>query len=161
MGFHPTPETIIHSSLSSKGIAYNRGKKMQVQVDRQHVLTKKEKAVMRVIYQEADKQNGSCLLTPIEIFEKLPLDLPFEEDELDTTLRNLEIDDYFDITRSDKKGELVYCINMQKKGLQFARVERAFKSNLVFKILLTLGLSVVTALIGVGIRQLVALLLGQ
>ena len=125
---------------------------MQVQVDRQHVLTKKEKAVMRVIYQEADKQNGSCLITPIEIFEKLPLDLPFEEDE---------IDDYFDITRSDKKGELVYCINMQKKGLQFARVERAFKSNLVFKILLTLGLSVVTALIGVGIRQLVAFLLGQ
>ena len=39
--------------------------------------------------------------------------------------------------------------------------ERAFKSNLVFKILLTLGLSVVTALIGVGIRQLVAFLLGQ
>lgn len=49
---------------------------MQVQVDRQHVLTKKEKAVMRVIYQEADKQNGSCLITPIEIFEKLPLDCP-------------------------------------------------------------------------------------
>lgn len=55
----------------------------------------------------------------------------------------------------------MYCINMQKKGLQFARVERAFKSNLLFKILLTLGLSVVTALIGVGIRQLVAFLLGQ
>ena len=32
---------------------------MQVQVDSQHVLTKKEKAVMRVIYQEADNQNGS------------------------------------------------------------------------------------------------------
>ena len=96
---------------------------VNMQVERQHVLTKKEKAVMRVIYQEAEKQNGSCLLTPIDIFEKIPLDLDFEEDELDTTLRNLEIDDYFDITRSDKKGELVYCINMQKKGLQFARVE--------------------------------------
>lgn len=134
---------------------------VNMQVERQHVLTKKEKAVMRVIYQEAEKQNGSCLLTPIDIFEKIPLDLDFEEDELDTTLRNLEIDDYFDITRSDKKGELVYCINMQKKGLQFARVERAFKSNLTFKILLTLGLSVVTALIGVGIRMLVAKLMGQ
>lgn len=134
---------------------------VNMQVERQHVLTKKEKAVMRVIYQEAEKQNGSCLLTPIDIFEKIPLDLDFEEDELDTTLRNLEIDDYFDITRSDKKGELVYCINMQKKGLQFARVERAFKSNLTFKILLTLGLSVVTALIGVGIRMLVAKIMGQ
>lgn len=60
--------------------------------------------------------------------------------------------------RSDKKGELVYCINMQKKGLQFARVEHAFKSNLALKIALTLGLSVVTALIGVGIRALVKLI---
>lgn len=90
---------------------------MQVQVDRQHVLTKKEKAVMRVIYQEADKQNGSCLITPIEIFEKLPLDLPFEEDELDTTLRNLEIDDYFDITRSDKKRRTRVLHQHAKEGL--------------------------------------------
>lgn len=133
---------------------------MQVQVDRQHVLTKKEKAVMRVVYQEADKQDGSCLLTPIDILEKIPLDIEFDENELDGVLKNLEIDEYFDVTRSDKRGELVYCINMQKKGLQFARVERAFKSNLTFKILLTLGLSVVTALIGVGIRQLVAYLMG-
>lgn len=133
---------------------------MQVQVERQHVLNKKEKAVMRVIYQEADRQGGSCLLMPIDILEKLPLDLDFEESELDVTLKNLELDEYFDLTRSDKKGELVYCINMQKKGMQFARVERAFRSNLAFKILLTLGLSVVTALIGVGIRQLVAYLMG-
>lgn len=138
-----------------------RSAEMQVQVDRQHVLTKKEKAVMRVIYQEADKQDGSCLLMPIDILEKLPLDIDFEESELDVTLKNLELDEYFDVTRSDKKGELVYCINMQKKGMQFARVERAFKSNLTFKILLTLGLSVVTALIGVGIRQLVAYLMGS
>lgn len=125
-----------------------------VQIDRQHVLTKKEKAVMRIVYQEAERQNGSCLLSPIDILEKIPLDIPFEENELDQTLRNLEIDEYFDVIRSDKKGELVYCINMQKKGLQFARVEHAFKSNLA----LTLGLSVVTALIGVGIRALVKLI---
>ena len=122
-----------------------------VQIDRQHVLTKKEKAVMRIVYQEAERQNGSCLLSPIDILEKIPLDIPFEEDE---------IDEYFDVIRSDKKGELVYCINMQKKGLQFARVEHAFKSNLALKIMLTLGLSVVTALIGVGIRYLVGKLIG-
>ena len=78
---------------------------------------------------EAEKQGGACLLTPIDIFSQIPLDIDIEENELDTTLKNLEIDEYFDLTLSDKKGELVYCINMQKKGLQFARVERAFKSN--------------------------------
>ncbi|MFH4094669.1 hypothetical protein WAI78_20675, partial [Acinetobacter baumannii] len=89
-----------------------------------------------------------------DILKNIPLDIPFEEDELDQTLRNLEIDEYCDVIRSDEKGELVYCINMQKKGLQFPRVEHAFKSNLALKIMLTLGLSVVTALIGVGIRYL-------
>ena len=115
---------------------------------------------MRIVYQEAERQNGSCLLTPIDILQNIPLDIPFEEDELDQTLRNLDIDEYFDLIRSDKKGELVYCINMQKKGLQFARVEHAFKSNLALKIMLTLGLSVVTALIGVGIRYLLRVLIG-
>lgn len=134
---------------------------MNVQIERQHVLTRKEKAVMRVVYQEAEKQNGACLLTPIDIFVQLPLELDFEEEELDLILRNLEIDDYFNVTRSDRKGELVYCINMQKKGLQFARVERAFKSNLILKFLVTIGMTVVTALIGFGIKRLIEYILGH
>ena len=77
---------------------------MGINLERQHVLTKKEKNVMRVIYQAADKKNGVCLISPIEIFEKLPLDIEYEEEELDTIMSNLAIDDYFDLTRSDKKA---------------------------------------------------------
>jgi len=130
-----------------------------MQLEKQHVLTKKEKAVMRVIYKEADKQNGACLLTPIEIFTQVPLDLDFEESELDIALRNLEIDDYFDVTRSDKKGELVYCINMHKKGLQFARVEKAFKSNIMFRILLAVATGLTSAAVGWGLKALLTELL--
>jgi len=130
-------------------------------LERQHVLTKKEKAVMRVVYKDADKQNGACLLTPIDIFSQIPLDLDFEESELDVTLRNLEIDDYFDLTRSDKKGELVYCINMHKKGLQFARVERAFKSNLIFRILLAVATGLTSAAVGWGLKALLTELLNK
>lgn len=123
-------------------------------LEKQHVLTKKEKAVMRVVYQEADKKNGVCLLSPIDIFSKIPLDLCFDEDDLDVTLRDLELDDYFDVTHSDKKGELVYCISMHQKGLAFARVERAFKSNLKFRLLLALCCGIASALAGWGIRAL-------
>ena len=130
-------------------------------LERQHVLTKKEKAVMRVIYQEADKQNGACLLTPIDIFSQIPLDLDFEERELEITLRNLEIDDYFDVTNSDRKGELVYCINLHKKGLQFARVERAFKSNIVFRILLAVATGLTSAAVGWGLKALLTDLLNK
>ena len=130
-----------------------------MQLERQHVLSKKEKAVMRVIYHEADKQSGECLLTPIDIFTQIPLDLDFEENELDVALRNLEIDEYFDVTRSDRKGELVYCINLHKKGLQFARVERAFKSNVTFRILLAVATGLTSAAVGWGLKELLTALL--
>lgn len=116
---------------------------------------------MRVVYQAADKKNGTCLLSPIDIFEGLPLDLDYEEEELDTILRDLEIDDYFDLTRSDKKGELVYCINMHQKGLAFSRVERAFKSNIVFRLLLALGCGTCSALAAWGLKLLIQRLLGM
>lgn len=130
-------------------------------LEKQHVLTKKEKAVMRVIYKEADLKNGSCLLTPITIFEQIPFDLDMEESELDLALKNLEIDDYFELTRSEKKGELVYCINMHKKGLQFARVERAFKSNVTFRILLAVATGLTSAAVGWGLKTLLSSLLGK
>ena len=134
---------------------------MGINLERQHVLTKKEKNVMRVIYQAADKQSGTCLLSPIEIFEKLPLDIEYEEAELDTIMSNLAIDDYFDLTRSDKKGELVYCINMKQKGLAFARVERAFKSNVAFRFWLTIALAICSALVSIGIKELISFLLNK
>lgn len=129
-------------------------------LEKQHVLTKKERAVMRAVYQAADKKSGVCLLTPIDLFNDLSLDLDFDEEELDATLRNLEIDDYFDVTRSDKKGELVYCINMHQKGLAFARVEKAFKSNLKFKILLAIIGGTCSGAAAWGIKLLIQKLSG-
>lgn len=123
-------------------------------MDKQHVLTKKEKAVMRVIYREAESKDGQCLLTPIQIFEELPLDLAIDEAELEPTIKNLEIDDYFDVTHSERKGETVYCINMHQKGLQFARVEKAFRSNLAFRILLAVATGLTSAGVGWGLKAL-------
>ena len=130
-------------------------------LERQHILTKKEKAVMRVIYEAADLAGGSCLITPIAIFEQIPLDLDIAEEELDVAIKNLEIDDYFDVTPADRKGELVYCINMHKKGLQFARVERAFKSNVAFRILLAVATGLTSAAVGWGLKTLLTALLNK
>lgn len=121
-------------------------------LERQHILTKQEKAVMRLVYDVAEKNNGMCLLTPIQIFEGISLDVEIRESELWTILKNLEIDDYFDVTPSERKGELVYAINMHQKGLAYARVEKAFKNNLAFKIGLTIGLACLSALIAVSLR---------
>ena len=121
-------------------------------LEKQHILTKEEKAVMRLVYDVAVKNNGMCLLSPIQIFEGISLDVEIKEAELWTILKNLEIDDYFDVTPSERKGELVYAINMHQKGLAYARVEKAFKNNLAFKIGLTVGLACLSALIAVSLR---------
>ncbi len=130
-------------------------------LERQHVLTKKEKEVMRVVFNQSDKQSGVCLLTPIDFFSKIPLDLEIKEDELEPTLRALEVDGYFDITLSDKKGELIYCINMNQKGLAFARVEKAFRKNLRFRLLLALICGMASAVAGVIIRLIFKATLGS
>lgn len=121
-------------------------------LEKQHILTKEEKAVMRLVYDVAVKNNGMCLLSPLQIFEGISLDVEIKEEELWTILKNLEIDDYFDVTPSERKGELVYAINMHQKGLAYARVEKAFKNNLAFKIGLTVGLACLSALIAVSLR---------
>lgn len=121
-------------------------------LEKQHILTKEEKAVMRLVYDVAVKNNGMCLLSPLQIFEGISLDVEIKETELWTILKNLEIDDYFDVTPSERKGELVYAINMHQKGLAYARVEKAFKNNLAFKIGLTVGLACLSALIAVSLR---------
>ena len=121
-------------------------------LEKQHILTKEEKAVMRLVYDVDVKNDGMCLLSPLQIFEGISLDVEIKEAELWTILKNLEIDDYFDVTPSERKGELVYAINMHQKGLAYARVEKAFKNNLAFKIGLTVGLACLSALIAVSLR---------
>ncbi|HPD01905.1 MAG: hypothetical protein ACOYIN_04550 [Christensenellales bacterium] len=125
-----------------------------------NTLTKKEKALMVVVYEQAMLNNGACLLSPTEIFEKLPLELEFRATELEPTLKVLELDDYFDVTTTDKKGELIYCINLHQKGLAFAREEVSFKRSLRFKITLTIICAILTAVISLIVRWLLQEIIG-
>ncbi len=116
-------------------------------LEKQNVLSSKEKALMRVIYNEADRKSGECVMSPIQIFEKIDLDLDFSPEELPECLKNLEIDDYFEMSENTESGNTVYEIKMHKRGLAFARVEKAFKANIKFKI----GIALVCGLIsGIG-----------
>ncbi|NLZ25525.1 MAG: hypothetical protein GX891_03595 [Clostridiales bacterium] len=117
-------------------------------VEKQNVLSKKEKAVMRYIFTEATKSKGVCLLRPIDIMQNLPYELDYEENEVESILKALELDDYFDITETDKKGEFFYCITLQKRGLAFARDEATFKRKLRSKIAIGLLSGLLTALAG-------------
>lgn len=116
-------------------------------LEKQHNLTKKEKAVMKYVYQEATKSDGVCLLRPVDIAQNLSFNLDYEENEIKAVLKALQIDDFLDVTETDKKGEYFYCINLHAKGLAFARAEKAFKSSLKFKLFLTIATPLLTVTI--------------
>ena len=117
-------------------------------LEKNSTLTKKEKAIMRYVYNAASKNKGVCIMRPVDIFSNISYDLEFDSDELEPTLKNLELDDYFDLTKTDKRGELYYCINLHKKGLAFARDEASFKKKLAFKIFIAVISGACTAIVG-------------
>ena len=90
-----------------------------------HALNKKERALMHVLLNLAEKNDeGVCLVKPLEIFEALPYDYAYTPEELEPMLKGLALDDYLEYISADNHGELTYCITMHQKGLSFARVER-------------------------------------
>lgn len=117
-------------------------------LEKEATLTKKEKAVMRYVYNAATKNKGTCLVRPCDILSNISYDLEFGAGELAPTLKNLELDDYFELTETDKKGELYYCINLRKRGLAYARAEASFKKKLIFKIAITVICAVITGIVG-------------
>ena len=130
-----------------------------MQIEKQG-LNKKEKALMRAIYLEAEKRDGLCLMTPIDILSQIPYDIDFKEAELESTLKILEMDDYLDKVNSDKKGSLVYCITLHKKGLAFKRREDLFRRNIYFKIGITIVFAILSGIVGFTIKSILGAIIG-
>ncbi|MGN1099289.1 MAG: hypothetical protein ACI4S9_03010 [Christensenellales bacterium] len=104
------------------------------------MLNKKEKALMSVIFQKAQKK-GMCLLSPLEILENIPYKYEINEAELPQMLKALQIEDYVEIVESYKKNDLVYCITLKTKGMAYLRTQKSDKRTILLKI----GLPVIGA----------------
>ena len=124
-----------------------------------HILSKKEKKVMETIYQYSNKKTGECLISPYDIFEKVNLDIKINQEELDESIRTLEIDEYFTNTVADRKGEKVYCLNLTSKGKAFARNEKTYKINVLIKVLVALICGASSGLAAWGIKTLLSKLI--
>lgn len=122
-----------------------------------HLLNRKEKALMHVLLNLAEKNDeGVCLVRPLDIFTALPYDYDFTPDELEPMLKGLELDDYLDFISADRHGESVYCVTMHKKGLAFARVERAWHRSLLNKVLITALTAMVSGTIWLIVHYVIA-----
>jgi DNA-binding MarR family transcriptional regulator len=111
------------------------------------MLTKQENEVMAVIF-DLCQGKDSCLISPTELMKSLPEKGGYDEPKLNKILKSLELDDYFDIIHSDRKGEQIYCVSLHTKGFAYKRTTQQVKRNLYLRIALTVGFAILSFIVG-------------
>lgn len=73
------------------------------------------------------------LVAPCEMLAALPPKAGYNEDSLERVLRSLELDGYFQLILSDRKGEKMYVVHMLEAGRAYRRTSYQVKRSLAFK----------------------------
>ena len=107
------------------------------------MVTTTEREVMKIIYNGCGGKK-SCLLSYQDIIQALPEKHKIDETTLKKVLKSLELDDYYEIIDSDRKGEKMLCFNLHLKGQSFLRDMTQTKRNIGFRV----GLAVAIGMIG-------------
>ena len=97
------------------------------------MLNRQESEVMRAVYEMCDGK-GSCLVSPLEIMSILPEKKKYTPERVDKILRSLELDDYFDLLESDRKGERMYVVTLHSKGEAYPRERLQMRRRIAFQI---------------------------
>ena len=107
------------------------------------MLTKQENEIMNSVYRLCEGK-GSCLVSPLEIMSMLPEKRKYTVERVDRILRSLELDDYFDIIESDRKGERMYVITLHANGVAYKRTSIQMKRSIAFKVALSVAGAIIT-----------------
>ena len=114
------------------------------------MLSKKEIAVMRTVYDVCSKNNDSGIISDDFIIQSTPEKYKFDAAKVDAILNQLEYDGYFQCTKSDRNGETVNVITLKSKGKAFKRellMRRRELINTFFWRIVFAGVGAVAALI--------------
>lgn len=114
-------------------------------------LNRRENEVMNAVY-ELSGGKERFLLSPCELGAVLPSKEKFDEASLGRLLHSLSLDGYFDVIESERKGELVYVIQMREAGLSYRRQDYQRKRSICFRFVIAAAGAVVTFLVGLLLR---------
>lgn len=120
------------------------------------MLTRKEKYIMEYVYQKCTGKK-SCLITPREVISYASDRYVMYPNELDKIMTNLSYDNYIDLVKSDKRGEMVFCVSLKMKGEGFHRELDNNKRTWAFYI----GRTVLLAVISVAVTLLLKLIFSR
>lgn len=117
------------------------------------MLNKKESEVMQAVFSLCGGE-GRCLVAPADLLKSLPPKEKYTEEKLEKILRALELDDYFEIISSDRKGEKMYVITLHANGFAFKRSSVQLRRDLIFKIACSILSAVLAFLVGLLLKKL-------
>ena len=116
------------------------------------MLSFKESAVMTAIYGFAGDKT-SLLISPADIMNACDK-YQFSGKSLNEIITALSQDGYIDFVYTDRHGEEVYCINLLEKGKGYLREKKKRKRNLIYRLCLSIGLAVVSFIVGVILKAI-------
>lgn len=118
-------------------------------------LSGRENAVMGAVF-TLSQGKERFLVSPYEILGLLPEKGKYDEEKLERILRSLEIDGYFELIDSDRKGEKTYCIRMREAGLAFRRQDIQRKRDLILRLLFAAVCGLLSAAIGLLLKAILS-----
>lgn len=118
------------------------------------MLNKREIAVMKVIYDKAVDRRAA-ILTEEDIMDALPKKSGITPCDMREIVRQLAMDNYFELIHSEKKGQPVMVITLTRNGEAFERELTQQKRNIRQKLAITVICAIITAVVGIIIRSIV------
>lgn len=116
-------------------------------------LNKKEDEVMNAVFTLASGKER-FLVSPYEIMTVLPQKANYDEEKLEQVLRALELDGYFELVLSDRKGEKMYVIHMKEAGLAYKRSDYQRRRGLYFKLGVAAAGAVISFVVGMILKSI-------
>ena len=117
------------------------------------MLNRKESEVMKEVFSLCGEE-GKCLVAAADLLRALPRKEKFTEEGLERTLRALELDDYFEMISSDRKGEKMYVISLHPKGAAYRRSAVQLRRGLALRLVWTVLSAVLAFFVGLLLRKL-------
>ncbi len=116
------------------------------------MLNKIEKKIMGGVISACAGKQG-VLISPKDLAE-ISNASELSQSETDVILQELSMDGYFDLVLSDRHGEAIYCITLLDKGKGYLRSQKLAKRNIIFRVLLTVGLACISFTVGLILKSI-------
>ena len=117
------------------------------------MLNRRETEIMNAVYVLCHEK-GVCLVSPAELLTLLPAKKRYTEEQVESILNELALDNYFELLSSERKGEKMFVISMRANGYAFKRNYVQMRRDAALKIFWAVFSAVVAFVVGLILKRI-------